>query len=409
MAWPLPLALVASGELVDPKACFRTFVDNRFGSHGVRVKLNFYELEQTSFEELRELSDLAGLSLQHCWSAGGRFWSADFPTNTSGEALQQRTAGRPMSVSFCTPAMCKKREIPELLEVYLYEAYGIPAAIPRSSVLLVELGAWDDFNIHFAIVGVDGCGTTSFRGNLGLHEQVEFSASQIEELYEDTFFTWRLAYYLLPPKFLQRRWLNFNEQRRQSTTLLGLYNALVWRHPMARLALHQMSTRPLMIVCSPARWLASTIVNFHNRTPGSVAVPDLIDAASWSALAVRHLDEWRRLFGDRLLVIHQEALLQRDTYDAVTSFLGLSPLPIDAKLGRFKVRGTSWRSGLCRSRDHALLEQLNGLLQPQALAIEQLLQGSGQAVPPSLWQVQGHCSSKPARTCSFMSREIPCE
>ena len=292
---------------------------------------------------------------------------------------------------------------------FLQASFGIVATIPPSRVRAVELGSWDDFNIRFSIIGMDGCGTTSARGNLGLHPELGFSASQNSKLYEDTFFTWTISYYLIPPKPLLKQWLDFNQAKRRSASLLGLYNAIIWRHPMARLALYQMKLRPLLVVCSPARWLSSSIINYENRTPQSVTVKDLIENDRWTDLAVRHLKEWRRLFGERLLVIHQEALLQRETYDTVCAFLGVSPMPSSAKLGRFKVHGTNWRSGLCRSTDQVLLEKLNQRLRPQVSATEQLLRESYQTVPPSLWQAQGHCTGKPARACRVASRDVPCE
>ena len=126
--------------------------------------------------------------------------------------------------------------MPPLVEDYISNFVGFQAEIPPHSMHFVELASWEEFNIQIAVVGLDHCGTTSARMNLGLHPKVDFSTSQVPLLLEDTFFTWAIAWHLLPPKYLQKHWLEFNNARRQSSSsVLGLHNAVLWKHSIARL------------------------------------------------------------------------------------------------------------------------------------------------------------------------------
>ena len=406
-AWTAPSAVAAALE-ENQDACFQTFVQDTdaFGSDGIRVKLNHPEQEQMPWDQLQQLSAAASLFLARCRNRGGRLWSVSFPTNTSGTSQKlfgEVTWGLPMSMGFCAPSICHKRQIPFLVEEFLSDFMGVRAELNPARMHRVELGSWEDFQIQFAIIGLDGCGTTSACRNLGLHPQIKFSESQIPQLFEDTFFTWYLTWYLLPPKHLQRHWLGHNKALQRSASAFGIYNAILWEHPLSRLALHHMNARPVLVVCSPARWLASRLV--RSRSSESVSAADMIREIDHSA--VSHLKEWRRLFGERLLVIHQDTLLQRETYDAVSAFLGLGPLPAATKvLGRFQVRGQHWKSALCRSTDQVLLDRLNRTLRPLMLTTAQLLLQSHQDVPSSHWQLQGHCSQK--LVCPSVSRDEAC-
>ena len=116
-----------------------------------------------------------------------------------------------MSIGFCAPSICKTRQMPPLVEDYISNFVGFQAEIPPHSMHFVELASWEEFNIQIAVVGLDHCGTTSARMNLGLHPKVDFSTSQVPLLLEDTFFTWAIAWHLLPPKYLQKHWLEFNK------------------------------------------------------------------------------------------------------------------------------------------------------------------------------------------------------
>ena len=381
-------------------ACVKSYLENSgFGGTGSRVKLQLGEYYSRPFYQIEEIFLAAVHALEQCRAIGGMLWSVEFPTNTSGTnsraKWEKATYLRPMSIGFCAPRICKTRQMPPLVEDYISNFVGFQAEIPPHRMRFVELTSWEEFNIQFAVVGLDHCGTTSARMNLGLHPKVEFSTSQVPMLLEDTFFTWAIAWHLLPPKHLQKHWLEFNNARRQSlSSVLGLHNAVLWKHSIARLAVHQMNARPVLIVCSPARRLASTVMLHHSRTAETVTVDDLI---RWADVdSIPHLRDWRRLFGERLVVIHQDQLMERQTYDMVSALLGLGPLPAGAPLSRFHVSGHHWKSSLCQSKDHASLRQLNRTLRPWMIANQQLLQQSNQDTPSSIWQVQGHCFDRPA-------------
>ena len=381
-------------------ACVKSYLENSgFGGTVSRVKLQLGEYYSRPFYQIEEIFLAAVHALEQCRAIGGMLWSVEFPTNTSGTnsraGWEKATHLRPMSIGFCAPSICKTRQMPPLVEDYISNFVGFQAEIPPHSMHFVELASWEEFNIQIAVVGLDHCGTTSARMNLGLHPKVDFSTSQVPLLLEDTFFTWAIAWHLLPPKYLQKHWLEFNNARRQSSSsVLGLHNAVLWKHSIARLAIHRMNARPVLIVCSPARRVASTVMLHHSRTAETVTVDDLI---RWADVeSIPHLRDWRRLFGERLVVIHQEALMERQTYDKIFALLGLGPLPAGAPLSRFHVSGHHWKSSLCQSKDHAMLSQLNRTLRPWMIANQQLLQQSNQDTPSSIWQLQGHCFDRPA-------------
>lgn len=385
----------------EPNACEKRYLEKSgFGGTGCRVTMQSGEYYSLPFTQIEGIFAAAVHALEDCRAIGGVLWSVEFPTNTSGTNSRARwekaTFLRPMGIGFCAPGICKRRQLPPLVEDYVSNYMGFPAEIPPHRMRFMELSCWEDFNIKFAVIGLDHCGTTSARMNLGLHPEVEFSKSQVSSLFEDTFFTWGLSWYLLPPRHLQKAWLEFNDARRQSSSsVLGIHNAILWRHSVARLALRQMNARPLLIVCSPARRIASIAMLRHMRE--TVTVADLIRDvdADVASMSIPHLKEWRRLFGELLLVIHQEALMEIDTYNMVLALLGLDPMPAGTSLGRFHVSSHHWKSRLCHSEDQALLLQLNRTLRPWLIASQQLLQQSSQSVPSSLWQLQGHCKDGP--------------
>ncbi|CAE7791189.1 unnamed protein product [Symbiodinium sp. CCMP2456] len=390
----------------EPNPCETRYLENSgFGGTGCRVTLQSGEYYSLPFTQIEEIFAAAVHALEDCRAIGGLLWSVEFPTNTSGTNSRARwekaTFLRPMGIGFCAPGICKRRQLPPLVEDYVSNYMGFQAEIPPQRMKCAELSSWKDFNIQFAVIGLDHCGTTSARMNLGLHPEVEFSKSQVSSLFEDTFFTWGLKWSLLPPRYLQKGWLEFNDARRQrSSSVLGIHNAILWSHSVARLALRQMNARPLLIICSPARRLSSMAMLGHmgaSQGPETVTVADLIrDAeADVASMSIAHLKEWRRLFGDLLLVIHQEALMEIDTYNRVFPLLGLGPMPAGISLGRFHVSSHHWKSRLCHSKDQALLHQLNRTLRPWMIASHQLLQQSSQDIPSSLWQLQGHCNDGP--------------
>ena len=65
----------------------------------------------------------------------------------------------------------------------------------RDVVVAHEVAGWHDFDIDFAIVGVNRCGTTSLRKNMELHPDVVIKSDE-----EETILSYELANRLLPLK-----------------------------------------------------------------------------------------------------------------------------------------------------------------------------------------------------------------
>ena len=201
---------------------------------------------------------------------------------------------------------------------------------PSNYLQVAEITYWHTFGLHFALVGMDSCGTTSLRWNLAQHPKVRFSRSTHGSA-EDTSLTWsELGTFLLPPKQLRNRWLRF--QRRDSSfrhnLSFGIYNAILWKSPVQVIALSHMHIPLILVVCSPSKRLATGLR--ESGASGVSGAGDIIDMETMinkvDPAEPGQLRELRKLFGRRLLVVHQESLLSKSTYDEIGHFIGVGAM-----------------------------------------------------------------------------------
>lgn len=152
----------------------------------------------------------------------------------------------------------------------------------RDVVVADEVAGWHDFDIDFAIVGVDRCGTTSLRKNMELHPDVVIKGDG-----EETILSYELANRLLPLK-AQVEEYNAQVQERMTAKfyetghrprVVGIGNPLLFQIALARQKLALMPRLKLVLaVCEPV-----------GRMEKSVSWPGLTATAVKSvSQALRH-------------------------------------------------------------------------------------------------------------------------
>jgi len=107
-----------------------------------------------------------------------------------------------LRLSICAPASCTEDQViqgifPLAADMLMGERLQrmLGNASLRDVVVADEVAGWHDFDIDFAIVGVDRCGTTSLRKNMELHPDVVIKGDG-----EETILSYELANRLLPLK-----------------------------------------------------------------------------------------------------------------------------------------------------------------------------------------------------------------
>ena len=250
-------------------------------------------------------------------------------------------------------------------------AFPVPT---EAEAQVVELSHWSRFELDFVIAGVDNCGTTSLGRWLQQLEGVEFSRGGEED--ESLFAHDRLLPYLSEVEA-------FNSQWRSSSTLKGLRHPSLWAHLRARMALARIQRlRVLLVVCDPLSRIDKAFWWYHICNPSlphPEAGPLLRPGTCYDSIASalepgflrrfdvrRHLEHVQRLFGQRLVVLHQEHLrLQApEAFYRVLLFLGLTA-PEWCRLARHNHR-PGHRTDLCNN--DTLVLRFKEALAPEHLA-----------------------------------------
>ena len=108
-----------------------------------------------------------------------------------------------LRMSVCMPYSCDEQMLIDRIFPHFFApsfmgpkaARKLSNASFRDVVQVNELQDWTSFNIDFAIVGTDCCGTSSLHQNLEKHPEVTFST-----VHQDDFWIIELAHRLLPFK-----------------------------------------------------------------------------------------------------------------------------------------------------------------------------------------------------------------
>merc|ERR1712129_541697 len=120
-----------------------------------------------------------------------------------------------------------------------------------------------------------------------------------------------------------------------------------------------------------------------------------------------HLRECQRLFGSRLLLLHQESLKvsPRETYNQMAAFVGTrSAFPSRTRFHRYNSRG-GHRTNLCRNA--SLHEALRQRLAPEYEALEEAFISAGVEIPAVVKLRQTRCERPEqllAVSCPYKTR-----
>ncbi|CAE8702641.1 unnamed protein product, partial [Polarella glacialis] len=297
----------------------------------------------------------ASSQLERCRAEGGRYWEGRLDMD---QYALNSTPYQQAVCSICSPQSCNRSEVVfEILPRFMSHQLRLTGAAPLGADLgrpadgsaeAVELLRWADIGIDFALSGADGCGTTSLFRNLRRHARIAFTNNSTMGKQDEDF---RLvsSRKTLPTRCMVEE---FREKRLSVLSgrrhLLGHSCAILWSMPIARQALASIpGLKVIVVLCDPVGRFEKEVLEKVGQRPASTwfALPELRspDAKAWRwQRFARHLNDLRRLFGERLLLIHQASLRSqpRETFNAIADFLGRGPFQ----------RGSSF-SGTTRTAD----------------------------------------------------------
>ncbi|CAE7410290.1 unnamed protein product [Symbiodinium natans] len=374
-----------------------------------------------------------------CSIQGGRYWDLvldlrklyDLARGSAKSSLVQRLASafrisaiyareslpENLRLSVCTPAVCDADQVirtiyPEFTRVFMgaRPERMLGNATFRDVVDGDEVLRWDAFDIDFAIVGVDRCGTTSLRKNLEMHPDIVFKSDR-----EDLLLSHTAARRLLPTRAQvdqhnaewhaakAAKWKRTGHEPRRAPPLVGMANPLLFPSALARDKMAAMPRLKLIVVlCDPVGRFEKLFMLRHYCHDDLRAAQKRFMAhadrdgtevcyRSTSAIVTERKGYWQMIsmaphlatlaqrFSGRIFFLHQDELrdMPRSTFDSLVGFLGLPPFPEDANFRRYNSVG-GHRTDLCSNA--SLVSALKELLEHEYVMQEQLLRIWGKSV-----------------------------
>ncbi|CAJ1446999.1 unnamed protein product [Effrenium voratum] len=326
---------------------------------------------------------LAEQQLETCRGRQGRYFDIqlkmhDYMVSTGFtlEPKQGTPFDRVLPFGLCAPPQCADQlgevVVPRFLGYVLQVNHSMGVATPE--VLRAhELASWQEISLDFAILGINRCGTTSLHFNLGQHPEIAFMRPDGED-------TFLFRHKSILPRREDVEVFGSRYETHGTHGLLGyrhsgLYSNARLLHGLQRVR----HLRGILILCEPMGRLERFFLVDHmwrcygneataaKYRPGPMELKDR-PPRCWRSVAEALEDvaggflseEHRRqlqtnpeamkhplleryhfgqllpglleLFGDRLLLLHQDALAEapRQTYDRLARFLGAAPFPADA-------------------------------------------------------------------------------
>eukprot|EP00933_Yihiella_yeosuensis_P058030 TRINITY_DN5822_c0_g1_i2.p1 TRINITY_DN5822_c0_g1~~TRINITY_DN5822_c0_g1_i2.p1 ORF type:complete len:423 (+),score=38.10 TRINITY_DN5822_c0_g1_i2:236-1504(+) len=320
----------------------------------------------TSIEVAKDALLRAEEQLWGCWAIGGRYWelSLDFVTYMErvGFELMGIQSLRTRPYGLCAPADCSIEQIihlivPRLLSFALQIPIPVLPPPQGKEIELHELDHWNSIELDFAIVGVNGCGTNSLQYNLGLNRDIGFTTNGTVEDFR--FF----SHDSVLPRKLDVDEFNFEVAKlhRRRPNILGLKHAALFESYRMMIALARKTEfKALLIVCDPTDRLEKW---FYLRHLCDAEVAKLNMARCWKSISEAFddpnggyhsefqlkalsqnpktsdhplhegyrygnvLTDLQELFGERLMVLHQESLRRnsKDMFARIARFLEARP------------------------------------------------------------------------------------
>lgn len=392
------------------------------GTGAVSFKAVLEQAEQASLHAEQAFRS-GEAAIWPCWVNGGRLWNVDIDSLSYKTRLvelgimpteENSLVGHVTRFTVCMPWDCAQMAqfgatIDALLRVGLFQP---PFPVAPELVRLDELSHWKELPYDFVLAGVDKCGTTSLRMNLAKHPDIHFSPGDDDILFEDTLFTWsRTSRMSLPTRELvERRRVAAAALRGAGGSgrpqLVGVYNAIIFREPYARQALHRMpDLKVLMVACSPVRRFFAMEDKNETLTNAS-AVKRALFKNMADKLLTPHLKDMERLFEGRLMMVPQSHLMEGALYNQIARFLDVAPFPPGTDFDRFHVSGRSRRSIGCTNASVASWLQRQFVTDVDT--IQSLFSESKIFIDPVYLHPQAHCYGDEPIGCSNGNRTEPC-
>mmetsp|Transcript_169306 Transcript_169306/g.537784 ORF Transcript_169306/g.537784 Transcript_169306/m.537784 type:complete len:370 (+) Transcript_169306:115-1224(+) len=331
----------------------------------------------------------------------------------------------------CAPQSCSGPEVelevmPRCYSFLFFGQAGLELPeIFESKFEAWEVSHWPKLTLDFVVSGVPGCGTHSLFRNLRQAPSVTFT-SNLSDPTDMLLFTRSI----LPPKSTLDE---FNERWAGRPGALGMMNPTIFRTPFMRQVLSTMpALRLILIVCDPLSLAEKSFfknswchtdearAGRHREVAHTSGVRETCETSMAAALARPellevhldpHVQEMHRMFGSRLLVLHQERLRgdPGEVYAGVARTLGLPPFPGGFEHRRFNSR-KGHRTDLCLNA--SLARRLKRLLDREYRAVEQVLSEAGEEVPMELRMRRSRCDrpeelDESAPSCAFNAG--PCQ
>jgi len=327
-----------------------------------------------------------------CWSFGGIYWDAVLE-RPPGHNDVGKWKSQQLRSSVCAPDSCSQQELEgELLPQFFAQKLLASGNEVRSEHLgrarADQVSHWADLTLDFAILGVDGCGTTSLHQNLAKHPSLAFTNFSVHSVDEDWFMN-ELGTRTLPLQ--SHRELLEAARADKPSRFLGTYNPLLWSEMTSFFMIALQGIRLVLTVCDPVDRLEKRV--FSSMQADGLDFEEALrrELQDERLLLGDRLRAWQGL-GDRLLVVHIGALRSKpaETYRRITDFLGVVPFSKKMRFRRYNsARGN--RSGLCNHPDR--IHQLQDLFQDDYVALEEVLaaQSPGEELPRELRLRQTRC------------------
>ena len=201
-------------------------------------QLTTWTREGGRVRELEMIFDDASYKIMVCWNSGGRYWYLETDVTSS---------------TACVPSECSADDV----ETHIARMFFAKLAAPGVHLQIVttrEVFHWGQLELDFAIIGMDGCGSTSVHRILSQHTEIQFTNLSVFNVDED-FFMVELGRQTLPFRSQVERLNRFRMEVRQKSgdsKVVGLYQPFMWNIELLRLAMKQMpNMRVVCTVCDP--------------------------------------------------------------------------------------------------------------------------------------------------------------
>ncbi|CAE7360406.1 unnamed protein product [Symbiodinium pilosum] len=324
-------------------------------------QLTTWTREGGRVRELEMIFDDASYKIMVCWNSGGRYWYLETDVTSS---------------TACVPSECSADDV----ETHIARMFFAKLAAPGVHLQIVttrEVFHWGQLELDFAIIGMDGCGSTSVHRILSQHTEIQFTNLSVFNVDED-FFMVELGRQTLPFRSQVERLNRFRMEVRQKSgdsKVVGLYQPFMWNIELLRLAMKQMpNMRVVCTVCDP-------VDRFERRMYGQSKPSDheLAEAVrkqledDASVTLAGKWQAWQESLGHRLLFVEQLKLSTHEAWRTLTDFLQIRPFPSSLRFPRYNARGV--RTTLCQHGK--LLDDLKERFKAEYNFLEEVLGSEG--------------------------------